>query len=210
MFDLVATSSKAYLHHKSGIGEFTMASDSVIPTFTRSTRISHIVRQIPLAEREQFDRLGYTIGGMMIFPGKKVDGRMTINGARGCDYRIKDRFDLTVECIRRHYVNDRSPLAEALARYGVFFQLFGHFRAYVDFFLLQDIVSADYSSVKFFLPFDEFQPWPLPTSVLEYISYREHAEAFIRARNERILVDSRSSATSCSTLLQLGASRCDV
>jgi hypothetical protein len=61
---------------------------------------------------------------------------MTINGARGFHPKIKDRFDLTVECIRRHYVDDPSPLSDTLARYEDFFGLFGDFRGYVDFFLL--------------------------------------------------------------------------
>jgi hypothetical protein len=47
-------------------------------------------------------RLTYTMGGMMLFPSNVVEGKMTINGARGCHPRLKDRFDLTVECIRLH------------------------------------------------------------------------------------------------------------
>ncbi len=35
MFDLDTTTSGAYLHHRSDLGEFFLASDSVIPTFTR-------------------------------------------------------------------------------------------------------------------------------------------------------------------------------
>ena len=123
----------------------------------------------------------------MIFPGKKIDGRMTINGARGCNYRIKDRFDLTVECIRRHYLNELSPLSDTLSRYGAFFGLFDDFHGYVDFFLLQDIVTHDYSAVRFFAPFDDFHPWPIPANVAEYFSYRDHATAFLHARNDRIL-----------------------
>ena len=49
---------------------------------------------------------------------------MTINGARGTNGKIKDRFDLTLECIKRFYQNDKSPLTETLNRYKSFFQLF--------------------------------------------------------------------------------------
>lgn len=192
-FDLVATMPKAYLHHKSEMGEFVMASDSVVPTFRRSTRIAHVVNQIPLEEREQFVRLSFTIGGMMIFPGKKIDGRMTINGARGCNYRIKDRFDLTVECIRRHYLHKPHPLSDTLSRHNAFFQLFDDFQGYIEFFLLQDIVSHGYSTVRFFAPFDDFHPWPLPASAAEYHSYRDHATTFLRARNDRISQSIRES-----------------
>jgi hypothetical protein len=27
----------------------------------------------------EFNSIGYTIGGMMVFPGKRVEGKMTIN-----------------------------------------------------------------------------------------------------------------------------------
>jgi len=188
-FSLVTTTPGVYLHHKSGIGEWFMSSDSVIPDFTRSARISHVIEQIPLDERERFVRLSYTIGGMMIFPGNKIAGQMTINGARGCNYRIKDRFDLTMECIRRHYIDEESPLSDTLSRYGTFFRLFSDFRGYVDFFLLQDLVDDDYSAVRFFTPFEDFHPWPVPGNVAEYRSYRDRAEAFLHARNHRVIQD---------------------
>lgn len=124
---------------------------------------------------------------MMVFPSNVVDRKMTINGARGCHPRIKDRFDLTVECLRRHYAGVRSPLSDTIARYSAFFELFESFRGYVDFFLLQDIVAEDYSSVRFHMPFEGFDNWPLPASLDAYLSYRQPATAFIEARNKRIL-----------------------
>ena len=66
---------------------------------------------------------------------------MTINGARGCNRKIGDRFDLTLECIRRHYQREESPLSRTLSSYREFFELFGDFRGYVEFFLLQDLVA---------------------------------------------------------------------
>jgi hypothetical protein len=194
-FDLLVTTPRAYLHHKSSIGEFFLSSDSVIPTFIRSARIAHITTQVPIEMREAFYRLGYTIGGMMIFPGNKVDRQMTINGARGCHYLIKDRFDLTIECIRRHYRNESSPLSDTLDRYRNYFRLFVDFRGYVEFFLLQDLVVDDFSAVKFFLPFEEFQPWPLPKDLREYHAYRQAAEMFLHDRNQRILQDARARRT---------------
>ena len=44
---------------------------------------------------------------------------------------IRDRFDLTLECIRRHYLDEPSPLSATLARYADFFGLFGDFAGYV-------------------------------------------------------------------------------
>jgi len=112
---------------------------------------------------------------------------MTINAARGCHPLIKDRFDLTVECIRRHYRAEPSPLAGVLARYADFFGLFGDFRGYVAHFLLQDLVTEDGSSVQFFTPFDDFNTSPVPVGLVAYTAYRQLAIAFIEARNQRIL-----------------------
>ena len=110
VFELDDTTPHIYLHHRSEVGEFFLSSDAVIPTFSRDRRIAHFISQIPVEEREVFNGIGYTIGGMMVFPGNRIGRKMTINVARGFHPRIKDRFDLTVECIRRHYHNERSPL----------------------------------------------------------------------------------------------------
>jgi hypothetical protein len=184
---LDVTAPPFYLHHRSEAGEFWLSSDAVMPTFTREGRISHITNQIPVEERDEFNSICYTIGGMMVFPGNRIGGRMTINGARGFHPRIKDRFDLTVECIRRHYGNESSPLRDTLARYADFFGLFDDFRGYVAFFLLQDLVTEDCSAVRFFSPFEDFNTSPLPGSIDAYRAYRQLAVDFIDARNRRIL-----------------------
>ena len=203
VFDLDDTTPRAYLHHRSALGEFFLSSDSVIPTFEYKSptgsespmrlrprwaqNISQIIDQIPVGDREAFRRKSYTIGGMMVFPGNRIGGRMTINGACGCHPRIKDRFDLTVECIRRHYLNESNPLTPTLTRYADFFRLFGDFRGYVAFFLLQELVTEDCTAVRFFLPLQDFKPWPLPASMDAYAAYRQLAIDFIEARNQRIL-----------------------
>jgi len=179
--------TKHYLHHKSELGEFFLGSDAVIPTFRKESRLSQIFAAIPTEEQESFLRVGYTIGGMMVFPAERVGRKMTINGARGFHPRIKDRFDLTVECIRRHYRREPSPLGEVLQRYDAFFRLFGDFRGYVAFFLLQDLVAEDCSSVKFFSPFNDFRTSPLPQDLDGYLSYRRFATEFIESRNRRIV-----------------------
>lgn len=187
VFELDDTNPHFYLHHRSENGEFFLSSDTVIPSFKRERRLSHIIKQIPVEELEEFNRIGYTIGGMMVYPGNRIDKKITINGMRGFHPRIKDRFDLTVECIRRHYRNEASPLSETIMRYADFFGLFGDFRGYVDFFLLQDMVSQNYSTVRFFMPFDDFKKSPLPTSIDAYRYYKHNAVEFIKARNQRIL-----------------------
>ena len=122
----------------------------------------------------------------MVFPGNRVDRKMTINGARGFHPRIKDRFDLTLECIRRHYLDEPSPLNDTLARYADFFGLFGDFAGYVDFFHLQDLVNEVTPTVKFFMPFEDFTASPLPGTLDAYLVYRQRAIEFIESRNRRI------------------------
>jgi Family of unknown function (DUF6994) len=104
IFELADTTPGVYLHHRSELGEFWLASDAVIPTFRKEAGVSSIVEQHP-DELAEFMRIGYTIGGMMLFPGNRIGRQMTINGARGFHPRIKDRFDLTVECVRRQVVS---------------------------------------------------------------------------------------------------------
>jgi hypothetical protein len=162
LFDLDDTVHGVYLHHSSELGEFFLCSDSVIPTFTRWVSLRLITELFTEEENETFRTISYTIGGMMVFPGKRIDGKQTINGARGFNRKVADRFDLTLECIRRHYLVQRSPLGEALARYRDFFALFEDFRGYVAFFMLQDLVTEDCSAVKYFMPFDDFNTASVP------------------------------------------------
>jgi len=187
MFDLEDVYPKGYLLHRSESGRVMMSSDTIIRTFRNHMGMSSVISQIPESERAEFSRLGYTIGGTMIFPMSQVDGKFTINQARGINPRIGDRFDLTLECIRRHYTDcGVSPLAAVLARYSDFFDLFIDFRGYVDFFLLQDLVTADYSEIRFFTPFHSFDASPLPGNVDEYRDYRRLTVVFVNGRNARI------------------------
>jgi hypothetical protein len=186
-FGLDDTKYNIYLHHKSYLGEFFLSSDSAIHTFSRWKSMAHIINQINEDEVEAFRSLGYTMGGMIIFPANRVDGKITINGARGLNHLIKDRIDLTLECIRRYYKNEISPLTEVLTRYSDFFGLFGNFQGYVEFFLLQDLVAEDFSEIKFFRHFEDFKTPAVPKTLEEYLSYKDLAIRFVNSRNQRIL-----------------------
>jgi len=70
-----------YLHHRSALGDFALSSDSIIPTFTRWRSMKHIVDQFSEEENEGFRAIGYTIGGMMVFPANPIDGKPTMNVA---------------------------------------------------------------------------------------------------------------------------------
>jgi hypothetical protein len=185
-FDLIDCRPPVYLHHSSELGEFWLSSDAVIHTYTRWASMRPIIEQLSAADNEAFYAIAYTIGAMMVWPANKVDGKLTINSARGFNRKISDRFDLTVECVRRYYLGVNSPLEPTLARYPEFFALFVDFHGFVEFFLLQDIVTDDYSSVKFFMPFDDFKPPAVPGDVPTYVAYRRSSIDFVEARNLRI------------------------
>ena len=174
------------LHHKSKLGEYYLSSDQIGNTYTNVKKMMKITQSISKIEIENFSSLRATIAGHMIFPAKRVDNKMTINGARGVHHKIQDRFDLTLECIRRFYIGENSPLKDTLERYTSFFKLFNDFRGYTNFFLLQDLVYEDYKSLNFWCQFDNFLSSPLPKSVSEYKSYKKKVIDFLTKRNERI------------------------
>ena len=186
LFELDDSVRGVYLFHGSELGELSLCSDSVIPTFTRWKSMRHITQLFTEEENEAFRTIGYTIGGMMVFPGNRLDGKQTINGARGYNRKIADRFDLTLECIRRYYLGEPSPLGETLARYGDFFALFENFTGYVDFFMLQDLVTEDCCAVRFFMPFNDFDTPSVPRNGDAYKEYRHLSIQFVEARNRRI------------------------
>jgi len=185
-FGLADTTPGVYLHHRSELGEFQLTSDSVIATFTRWVSMPPIIDQLTADQNEAFRAICHTIGGSIVFPGNKIDGKQTINGARGLNRKIADRLDLTLECIRRYYRSQASPLDAALQRYNDFFSLFDDFHGYVDFFLLQDLVTEDFDQVKFFMHFDDFTTPSVPNDVDTYMEYRRLSIEFVMARNRRI------------------------
>lgn len=181
--ELVAGSGYTYLTWNG----FRFGSDSIIASF-RYHKYRHMIqlleKELPdyKAYMENFLHKTYTIGGMIIFP-KRVGG---INQARGCNPLIRDRWDLTLECIRRHYANEASPLSEVLEKDRRFFDLFGSFEGYVDFFFLQDCVDSNYQSAKMWLDNDVFTEDPLPKTVDAYLKWMNCQLEFVQKRNSRI------------------------
>ena len=185
IFTLNDDRTNSYLYHKSELGEFHLSSDAITHTYSNVRSMSNIISKIPDKEIKDFYLLCSTIGAYIIFPSNRINNKMTINGSRGLNKYIKDRFDLTLECIRRYYLGEDSPLVETLDRYSDFFSLVENFEGYINFFLLQDIANND--SVKFFLPFNNFERSPLPNNVFEYETYKNNVSNFVRQRNKRIL-----------------------
>jgi hypothetical protein len=185
-FNLEEIKNKPYLYHKSELGEYYLSSDSVVHTYFRWKQMQHIIEEIPKDEMKYFYDLAYTIGGFIIFPGDRRNGLHTINQERGMSRLINDRMDLTLECIRRYYINENSPMMDTIGRYSDFFSLFSDFKGYCEYFLLRDLVLDSYSRVNFFLPFKDFVVNPLPTDVDEYNEYKKNNIEFLQKRNNRI------------------------
>jgi hypothetical protein len=186
LFELDDTIKNAYLYYKSELGEFFLASDSIIHTYFKWKRTQHIIIQISKEEMAEFYKLAHTVGGYIIFPGNRVDGQNTMNQARGMSRAINDRIDLTLECIRRYYIHEASPLADTITRYSDFFDLFLDFKGYCEFFLLQDLVTSDFANIKYFLPFTDFSAGQVPKTVDEYRTYMQNNVEFITSRNRRV------------------------
>lgn len=169
---------------------FRFGSDSIITSF----RYNHYRKMIEQVSKilpnyreyfENYTHQSYTLGGEIIFPKK----RGGINQSRGCNVYIKDRWDLTLECIRRYYLGESSPLYQTLLDNKSFFDLFVDFKGYVDFFYLQDCVDENYSSVNFWIGNGDFEFFPLPKTVNEYFLWIENELSFVKKRNLRINED---------------------
>ena len=165
------------------------ASDSISNSYIGTKKVEHLTKEISQSEFEDFREKGSTIGGYIIFPSVREDGKMTINGARGFNRNIGDRFDLTLECIRLHYLKLENPLEDTfnLPTNKFFFSLFGNFKGYVDFFLLQDLVDTKFEKVSFFTERETpFLKSPIPQTAAEYRDYKDASLKFVALRNRRI------------------------
>lgn len=166
---------------------FCFASDNITASF-RYKKNKHLIveleKTLPNYKlfMEDFLHKTYTIGGTIIFPKR----RWSINQARGCNPKIKDRWDLTLECIRKYYLGEDSPLYKTLSKDKAFFDLFVDFKGYVDFFYLQDCVSADYKNINFGMEYTDFIKSPLPKSKEEYLKWLDYNLEFAQKRNLRI------------------------
>jgi hypothetical protein len=183
-FELTNNKSGVYLYHNSDLGEFCLGSDAITHSYKNHKRKTWLTQQIQDEVKELFDT-GSTIGAYTLFPNNRVDGKHTINQARGVNSLIDDRFDLTLECIRLFYLGQESPLYDTFLRYKNFFDLFENFAGYINFFLLNDLVDEN-QKIKFYLPFDNFKTKPTFSDIEDYLVYKKVVMDFIKSRNKRI------------------------
>lgn len=122
-----------------------------------------------------------TIGGFTLFP-KHINSINTRRGNKNGS--IKDRFDLTLECIRRayqyedFYKNDFNPLFGISGEEKEFFKMFGTFKNYIRFFCLDGWVNKTYTAVYDLLSNDEkgilpTDGWPEKILPFDYINEEE-------------------------------------
>lgn len=174
-------------HHYLKWNDFGFSSDSITASFRYSRNrvlLEEVAKQFTdyKAFVEDYLRKLYTIGGAMIYP----EGRGNLNITRGFNPRIRDRWDLTLECVRRHYLGEESPLTAVMDRDRAFYDLFVDFKGYVDFFFFQDLVTEDYSNVKLWLDTPLFDINPIPKDVQTYLMWIHSQLDFVKRRNVRI------------------------
>ena len=186
MFDIMEWYGNDYIRYR----DWHLGSDSITTGF-RNGRCRRLIEEVQdsfddpedyYPWMESFIRRTYTIGGSIIFPKHKA----SMNQMRGTIRQISDRWDFTLECIRRYYAGECSPLMDCIRSDSWFFDLFVDFKGYVDFFLLQDCVSSDYSKVELWLDTELFAQDPFPKDVDEYMHWIDKSLDFVGRRNRRI------------------------
>ena len=165
--------------------DFYLGGDSIIVSFMHARfKLRDLVKSsIPnyANYREQYLHRSYTIGGNIIFP----QHRWSMNQARGCSRKISDRWDLTLECIRRYYLGESNPLDSVFEKDAPFFDLFVDFKGYVDFFFFQDCVDENYN-VKFWLDTPLWETYSMPKTLEEYHFWMKQEQDFLEKRAKRI------------------------
>lgn len=166
------------LDNKSGI---SFGSDSILHTYRHFKKgyIREVIEKFNVKETNKFYEEITSIGGYIIFP-KRIN---SLNQRRGTDALVKDRFDITLDSIRKYYQKDKLdyPLKKVIEKDGEFFSWFMDFKSYVSFFYLDDLVNPKTDEILFFS-----EDKPLPRSKEGYLAYKDKVLFFLKNRNKRI------------------------
>lgn len=188
------------LRLRSGDEDWWLASDAITNSYlswSQPAWFAKVRSDIdPDLVRGLFDA-GCTVGAYIVFPyaRRQEDGKYpwSINQARGMRRQVRDRMDLTLECIRRHFRGEDSPLAPTLTNVEGFFALFDDFNEYVQHFLLDGLVDND-GKVRYLTDHVDLAGDGLPRSADEYRTYIARTMDFIKSRNEAIVAVSSSKS----------------
>lgn len=130
--------------------EMRFGCDSIANVMTPHNE--SISKYLDSSELIRYYTIMNSIGGKIIFPKHKK----SINQYRGAQWKkyIGDRFDYTLECIRRYYKPSEKygwyPLKDVIDNDKDFFNKFKSFNEYVKFFFLDDLIDET-ENIKFFL-----------------------------------------------------------
>ena len=169
-----------------------LGTDSVMSIYWHRCDMRGFIAQLIEAKGDDFKHFirdylqdANTTGGFMLFPRH----RQSLNQARGVNAVINDRFDFTLECIRRNYLQQDNPLQAALDNDKAFFDSFGTFEKYVDFFCLNNSWVKDGQVFNLMdnksLENYNFDKNPLPTKDNWWGFYNNIMER-LSSRNEQI------------------------
>ena len=162
-----------------------VSSDTIATSHSGYAEIRPLHAGLPDQYRNYIENTFYRMAGFIVFPVHP----QSVNQLRG--WRLRDRFDLTLECIRRHYTGEAHPLADVMTQNARFFGLFGSghtgFLRYVEFFHLQWLVVD--GSVRWFdgsLATPDLDAPRLPATADRYRAYLDSVVEFTDDRTERI------------------------
>lgn len=140
-----------------------------------------------------------TLGGHIVFP--RGEGNSTVNQARGGEKGYYDRIDLTLFAIKQLFEKkeiSNELMEKAWKNYSDWFDLFGKeenaFKAFVDFFKLNDFVDEKYE-IYDLTTFDSDnasysflcndKPW-IPNNPTSFKKYANGTNYAIMLRNKRL------------------------
>lgn len=156
-------------------------SDSILHTYRNYSKgkIKNLIKEFDRNDLNRFYEKITTIGGYIIFP-KHMN---SLNQRKGNSPLVEDRFDITLNSIRKFYQNENTdyPLRKELENDREFFSWFVDFESYVSFFYLDDLVDRKSGEILFFS-----EDKPLPISKASYLKYKDNVLSFLEKRNRRI------------------------
>ncbi len=166
--------------------DFRFGIDTVVPSFF-STRNRNLSKAYALSETDFRDSVSEYIretdllGAYTIYP-------VHANSLIQCIYsnnRIRGRWDFVLECVRRHYSGEDSPLYDCMRRDRLFYDLFVDFNGFIDFFYLNDFINSD-GTVKMLLQTELFEMNPVPRNWDEYKKWFGTNIELVKKRNSRM------------------------
>lgn len=157
-----------------------------------------LLSKLPQSQVDIMLRTLVTSGNYMLIPAQPL------NGYRLDDFRknprIGNRIDLYLECVRRQYAGEPSPLDDILNPFKPWFELFLSFKQFVEFFYLGNLYDPKLKKIHFFKTFDPDFPINLdPETGSSSMLVLSHSVIFAGSRGqaqEKWLIEQHPGAES--------------